>query len=121
MRGVAFRFWRMVTRVSLSDWLAFQTGIRGVENPQLLRDRPADGAAWMARICEGMVGWVICRAWGSYSVDGGQGYEGLMAEGLPLVAKGPPRGRGGMVARIYAVAVGAGLRGFKSAWRAEGG
>ena len=53
----------MVTRVSLSDWLAFQAGIRGFKNPRLLRDRPTDGAAWMAKICEGMGGWVICRAW----------------------------------------------------------
>ncbi len=40
----------MVMRVSLSDWLAFQAGIRGFENPRLLRDRPTDGAA-MARNC----------------------------------------------------------------------
>ena len=116
---------RWGTRVSLSDWLAFQAGIRGFENPRLLRDRPADGAAWMARICEGMEGWVICRAWGSYSVDGGKGYEGLMAEGLPSAAKEPPRGQGGMAAKIHAgawrivcagaVAVDAGSCGFRRA------
>ena len=40
----------------------FQTGlplwarIRGFENPRLLRDRPTDGAAWAARIYEGLRG-----------------------------------------------------------------
>ena len=37
-------------RVSLSDWLAFQARIRGFENPRLLRDRPADGAAMAAKM-----------------------------------------------------------------------
>ena len=41
----------MVTRVSLSDWLAFQARIRGSKDPRLLRDRPTDGAAWVAKIC----------------------------------------------------------------------
>ena len=45
LRGIACRFWRMVTRVSLSDWLAFQARIRGSKDPRLLRDRPTDGAA----------------------------------------------------------------------------
>ena len=95
LRGVAFRFWRMVTRVSLSDWLAFQAGIWGGENPQLLRDRPADGLhGWRKSAREWGMGYLLCM--GSNSVDGGKGYEGLMAEGLPLVAKGPPLGRGGM-------------------------
>ncbi len=40
------------------------------------------------------MGYMLCM--GSNSVDGGKGYEGLMAEGLPLVAKGPPLGRNGM-------------------------
>ena len=35
-----------VTRVSLSDWLALRARIRGSKDPRLLRDRPADGAAW---------------------------------------------------------------------------
>ena len=41
----------MVMRVSLSDWLAFQARIRGSKDPRLLRDRPPDGAAWVAKIC----------------------------------------------------------------------
>ena len=36
---------RRGTRVSLSDWLAFQVRIRGSKDPRLLRDRPSDGAA----------------------------------------------------------------------------
>ena len=40
----------MVTRVSLSDWLAFQARIRGFENPRLLRDRPTDGATSASKI-----------------------------------------------------------------------
>ncbi len=36
---------RRGTRVSLSDWLAFQARIRGSKAPRLLRDRPTDGAA----------------------------------------------------------------------------
>ena len=36
---------RRGTRVSLSDWLAFQARIRGSKDPRLLRDRPTDGAA----------------------------------------------------------------------------
>ncbi len=48
-----------VTRVSLSDWLAFQARIRGFENPRLLRDRPTDGAAFCAKIYAGM-GRIVC-------------------------------------------------------------
>ena len=40
-----------VMRVSLSDWLAFQARIQGFENPRLLRDRPADGAALRQNLC----------------------------------------------------------------------
>ena len=39
----------MVTRVSLSDWLAFQARIRGSKDPRLLRDRPTDGAAMVCK------------------------------------------------------------------------
>ena len=46
-----------VTRVSLSDWLAFQARIRGSKEPRLLRDRPSDGAALAAKIYAG----VACR------------------------------------------------------------
>ena len=89
----------MVTRVSLSDWLAFQAGIRGFKNPRLLRDRPADGLhGWRKSAREWGMGYMLCM--GSNSVDGGKGYEGLMAEGLPLVAKGPPLGRNGMGGEI---------------------
>ena len=42
---------KRVTRVSLSDWLDFQARIRGFENPRLLRDRPADGAALRRNLC----------------------------------------------------------------------
>ena len=52
-RGSACRFWRMVMRVSLSDWLAFQARIRGSKDPRLLRDRPTDVAAWAAKIYAG--------------------------------------------------------------------
>ena len=45
LRGIARKFWCKVTRVSLSDWLAFQARIRGSKDPRLLRDRPTDGAA----------------------------------------------------------------------------
>ena len=41
-----------VTRVSLSDWLAFQARIRGSKDPRLLRDRPSDGAALQQNLCE---------------------------------------------------------------------
>ena len=34
---------RWVTRVSLSDCLAFQARIRGGETPRLFKDRPTDG------------------------------------------------------------------------------
>ena len=40
-----------VTRVSLSDWLAFQARIRGSKDPRLLRDRPLDGAALRQDLC----------------------------------------------------------------------
>ena len=43
-----------VTRVSLSDWLAFQARIRGAKDPRLLRDRPTDGAARAAEIMRGL-------------------------------------------------------------------
>ena len=61
------RFGRMVMRVSLSDWLAFQARIRGSKDPRLLRDRPTDGAAWAAKIHAGKrrivcVGSVALRA-----------------------------------------------------------
>ena len=63
--------------------------------PRLLRDRPADEPhGWRKSAREWGMGYMLCM--GSNSVDGGKGYEGLMAEGLPLVAKGPPLGRGGM-------------------------
>ena len=42
-------------RVSLSDWLAFQARIRGSKDPRLLRDRPTDGAAWVAKFYAGVV------------------------------------------------------------------
>ena len=45
-----------VTRVSLSDWLAFQARIRGSKDPRLLRDRPSDGAALVSKKLCG-VGW----------------------------------------------------------------
>ena len=44
----------MVTRVSLSDWLAFLARIRGFENPRLLRDRPYGRSGIVA--CEIMRG-----------------------------------------------------------------
>ena len=47
----------MVKWVSLSDWLAFLARIWGFENPRLLRDRPSDWAAWVAKIIAG----VACR------------------------------------------------------------
>ncbi len=40
----------MVMRATLSDWHAFQAGIRGSKDPRLLRDRPSDGAALAAKI-----------------------------------------------------------------------
>ena len=46
-----------LARVSLSDWLAFLARIRGVENPWLLRDRPADGS-----LCPGGGGLTIRAA-----------------------------------------------------------
>ena len=49
LRGIVRRLRRMVTRVSLSDWLALQARIRGFENPRLLRDRPSDGAALVCK------------------------------------------------------------------------
>ena len=49
-RGIVRRSWRgMVTRVSLSDWLALQARIRGSKDPRLLRDRPSDGAALVCK------------------------------------------------------------------------
>ena len=55
----------MVTRVSLSDWLAFRARIWGFENPRLLRARPTDGAASASKIvrdfgvlCAGF-GWMV--------------------------------------------------------------
>ena len=59
-------------RVSPSDWLAFQARIRGGENPRLLRDRPADGAALVCenacggqgrRRCAGYGGRWVVRGW----------------------------------------------------------
>ena len=50
-----------VTRVSLSDWLAFQARIRGFENPRLLRDRPTDGAARAAKFMRGMRRGIVCK------------------------------------------------------------
>ena len=47
---LAVKSGKQVTWVSLSDWLTFQARIRGFENPRLLRDRPADGAALTAKI-----------------------------------------------------------------------
>ena len=51
---------RLVTRVSLSDWLALQARIQGFKNPRLLRDRPADGAALAAKILCGYFGRALC-------------------------------------------------------------
>ena len=56
----------MVTRVSLSDWLAFQARIRGFKNPRLLRDRPTNGAALAAKIMRGC--WVLCAGYGDVVV-----------------------------------------------------
>ena len=47
---------RWGTRVSLSDWLAFQARIRGSEDPRLLRDRPSDGTALTEKIIARDVG-----------------------------------------------------------------
>ena len=44
-----------VTRVSLSDWLAFQARTRGFETPRLLRDRPTDGAALVSENLGGVL------------------------------------------------------------------
>ena len=99
LRGIACRFWRMVTRVNLSDWLAFQARIRGSEAPQLLRDRPTDGLhGWrkfmrgfsavlcgrnliLCEICAGRVmGRTVCISVGGRSfcftlpLAAGQGY-----------------------------------------------
>ena len=43
------------TRVSLSDWLAFQARIRGAKDPRLLRDRPSDGAALVSENLGGVL------------------------------------------------------------------
>ena len=51
-----------VTRVSLSDWLAFQARIRGSKDPRLLRDRPSDGAAMGCENHAGMGRIVYARA-----------------------------------------------------------
>ena len=55
-------------RVSLSDWLASQTRIRGSKDPRLLRDRPTDGATFFAKIHAGM-GRIVCA--GSVAVRAG--------------------------------------------------
>ena len=60
------RLWRRVTRVSLSDWLAFQARIRGSKDPRLLRDRPSDGAAL---VCENLGGLMV--VWGRFCRDAG--------------------------------------------------
>ena len=66
--GIACRCWCKVLRVSLSDWLAFQTRIRGSKDPRLLRDRPTDGATFFAKIHAGM-GRIVCA--GSVAVRAG--------------------------------------------------
>ena len=55
-------WFRKVTRVSLSDCLPYRAGIRGFENPRLLRDRPSDGAA--------LDGENLCGITGRHSVRG---------------------------------------------------
>ncbi len=61
-RGI-FGFMRQwVTRVSLSDWLAFQTRIRGSKDPRLLRDRPSDGAALRRKSCGFLLRWRLFYA-----------------------------------------------------------
>ena len=40
---------KWVARVSLSDWLVFQARIWGYKDPRLLRDRPAEGAAFVRK------------------------------------------------------------------------
>ena len=56
---------RRVTRVSLSDWLAFQARIRGSKDPRLLRDRPSDGAAIGGENICGDGAYCICEGGGS--------------------------------------------------------
>ena len=87
------------TRVSLSDWLAFQARIRGSKDPRLLRDRPSDGAAsvrenlcgFYGRICAGSCGCrkgMECRLW-------------RRAARVSQIER-PSYGRGCTAARIYA-------------------
>ena len=74
MRGIyaavlAVKSGKRVTRVSLSDWLAFQARIRGSKDPRLLRDRPTDGAAVAMKTNEG-VGRALCMVWGECFFEG---------------------------------------------------
>ncbi len=79
-------------RVSLSDWLALRAEYRGVENPRLFKDRPADEAAWHADFMLGVMDAVYAEgylgAWGrphwATRIDGKERSRGsVLQTGLP--------------------------------------